>query len=92
MTVKAVGRTARRYRPVGLRKMDPRLLFLADETPASSSLPVHTTFEHRAPGASGLVEAIYWPAKSGVASPPAQLTLFILGMWSRRCHDCADTP
>ncbi|EIW70730.1 hypothetical protein M231_02617 [Tremella mesenterica] len=59
--------------------MDRRLNFLRQPPQDNNKLPVTTTFSHCAPGASGKVSVVYWPAKEGVSKSPTQLTLFILG-------------
>lgn len=61
---------------------DERLDFLRQPSSSSSkeTLPIRAKFEHRASGATGEVEAIYWPAKNGTGQAPEQLVLYILGM------------
>jgi hypothetical protein len=56
---------------------DPRLDFLRQKQATGASLPLRATFSHKTEAATGDVEVIYWPAKSG--GRPDQLVLYVLG-------------
>ena len=64
---------------------DKRLEFLRSQAPRvqEGELPLRRLFEHRAEGAQGDVEVVYWPRRDGATEAPEQLSLFLLGKLHR---------
>lgn len=60
---------------------DGRLQFLRSLRvgDGSGATPLRNRFEHRANGAEGDVEVVYYPRRDGSQEAPDQLSLFILG-------------